>query len=163
MKINTRGIAFKFVCGSFLATVGAALFVLFIVIPRLEASYLADRKASLEQVVDMANSLLTDLQKQVASGKKPLPAAQQEALRTIGAMRYRGNGYLWINDLTLHDPVPERVLTDRLAEIADDPVGLRRDLVEAGLVTRTRDGAEYWRTLVTEFDDLEAGPHTPPA
>ena len=32
--------------------------------------------------------------------------------------------------LTLHDPVPERVLTDRLAEIADDPVGLRRDLVE---------------------------------
>ncbi len=122
MKINTRGIAFKFVCGSFLATVGATLFVLFIVIPRLEASYLADRKASLEQVVDMANSLLTDLQKQVASGEKPLPAAQQEALRTIGAMRYRGNGYLWINDLT-----PTLLLNPTLPNLVGTNVGTYRD------------------------------------
>jgi hypothetical protein len=26
--------------------------------------------------------------------------------------------------------------------------------VDAGLVTRTRDGAEYWRTRVTEFDPV---------
>ncbi len=64
--------------------------------------------------------------------------------------------------LTLHEPVPERELTQRLAELAADPVGLRRDLVEAGLVTRTRDGAEYWRTHVTEFDELGADAHTPP-
>ncbi|MBX9244913.1 DUF2087 domain-containing protein [Actinotalea ferrariae] len=56
--------------------------------------------------------------------------------------------------LELDEPTPERQLTDRLAEIARDPVGLRRELVESGLVTRTRDGAEYWRTRVTEFDDL---------
>ena len=56
--------------------------------------------------------------------------------------------------LPLEEPVGERVLTDRLAELARDPVGLRRELVEAGLVTRTRDGAEYWRTRVTEFDPL---------
>jgi hypothetical protein len=56
--------------------------------------------------------------------------------------------------LPLEDPVTGRVLTDRLAELARDPVGLRRDLVDAGLVSRTRDGAEYWRTLVTEFDEL---------
>ena len=35
-----------------------------------------------------------------------------------------------------------------------DPVGMRRDLVEAGLISRTRDGSEYWRTHVTEFDGL---------
>lgn len=56
--------------------------------------------------------------------------------------------------LPLEEPVGERALTDRLAELARDPVGLRRELVEAGLVTRTRDGAEYWRTRVTEFDPL---------
>ncbi len=56
--------------------------------------------------------------------------------------------------LPLEEPVPERDLTDRLAQVARDPVGLRRELVEAGLVTRTRDGAEYWRTRVTEFDEL---------
>jgi hypothetical protein len=54
--------------------------------------------------------------------------------------------------LPLDDPVPERALTERIAALARDPVGVRRDLVDAGLVTRTRDGAEYWRTHVTEFD-----------
>lgn len=52
------------------------------------------------------------------------------------------------------EPLSERVLTSRLALIVPDPVGMRRDLVEAGLVSRARDGSEYWRTHVTEFDGL---------
>ncbi|MDO8106447.1 DUF2087 domain-containing protein [Isoptericola sp. b441] len=55
----------------------------------------------------------------------------------------------------VQDPVSERALTDRLAAVVRDPVGVRRDLVDAGLLSRTRDGAEYWRTHVTEFDGLE--------
>ncbi len=55
----------------------------------------------------------------------------------------------------VHDPVSERVLTDRLAALVGDPVGVRRDLVDGGLLSRTRDGAEYWRTHVTEFDGLD--------
>lgn len=58
--------------------------------------------------------------------------------------------------LVLDEPVAERELTARLSEVARDPIGLRRDLVDAGLVTRTRDGAEYWRTHVTEFDAEDA-------
>jgi len=54
--------------------------------------------------------------------------------------------------LVIDEPVTGRLLTERLAELARDPVGLRRDLIDAGLVSRTRDGAEYWRTHVTEFD-----------
>ncbi|WP_265521470.1 DUF2087 domain-containing protein [Oerskovia flava] len=60
--------------------------------------------------------------------------------------------YLAAQVLALHEPVSERALTDRLHRRTADPVGLRRALVDAGLVTRTRDGAEYWRTTVTEFD-----------
>lgn len=60
--------------------------------------------------------------------------------------------YLASRTLPVHQPVTERELTDRLAALATDPVGLRREMVDAGLVTRTRDGAEYWRTHVTEFD-----------
>lgn len=52
----------------------------------------------------------------------------------------------------LLEPLTERELTERLADLADDPVGLRRAMVDHGLVSRTRDGAEYWRTVVTEFD-----------
>lgn len=54
----------------------------------------------------------------------------------------------------LLDTVGERELTDRLARLADDPVGVRRALVDLGVVHRTRDGAEYWRTEVTEFDEI---------
>jgi hypothetical protein len=52
----------------------------------------------------------------------------------------------------LLEPVTERELTDRLRELAHDPVGMRRAMVDQGLVQRTRDGAEYWRTERTEFD-----------
>lgn len=62
--------------------------------------------------------------------------------------------YVATRVLELDEPVTERELTDRLATFADDPVGVRRDLVDRGLVTRTRDGATYWRTLVTVFDEL---------
>ena len=52
----------------------------------------------------------------------------------------------------LLEPLTERELTSRLAELAVDPVGLRRAMVDLGLVARTRDGAEYWRTERTEHD-----------
>ena len=57
----------------------------------------------------------------------------------------------------LLEPVGERELTQRLSELAHDPVGLRRAMVDQGIVRRTRDGAEYWRTERTEYDP-EAGP-----
>jgi hypothetical protein len=52
----------------------------------------------------------------------------------------------------LLEPVTERELTERLAELTDDPVALRRAMVDFGVVRRTRDGAEYWRTERTEHD-----------
>jgi hypothetical protein len=44
-------------------------------------------------------------------------------------------------------------LTERIRAFSDDPVRLRRDLVEAGLVGRRADGSVYWRERATEHDD----------
>ncbi|MGC5165222.1 DUF2087 domain-containing protein [Luteimicrobium sp. DT211] len=71
--------------------------------------------------------------------------------------------YLAARVLVLDDPVTERALTDRLTDLVDDPVGIRRDLVDRGLVTRTRDGATYWRTVVTVFDGLDGEVVSPPS
>jgi hypothetical protein len=61
--------------------------------------------------------------------------------------------YLAVRALpVLLEPATERELTDRLRELTDDPAGLRRAMVDQGLVQRTRDGAEYWRTERTEYD-----------
>nr|WP_277818501.1 DUF2087 domain-containing protein [Cellulosimicrobium arenosum] len=62
--------------------------------------------------------------------------------------------YLAAQVLPLEEPVTELTLTKRLARRSADPVALRRAMVDGGLVHRTRDGAEYWRTVVTEFDDV---------
>jgi hypothetical protein len=42
------------------------------------------------------------------------------------------------------EEVTERVLMERLAPLAHDPVGRRREMVELGFVERTRDGSLYW-------------------
>lgn len=45
--------------------------------------------------------------------------------------------------LTPAERLGERELTARLAEFADDPVALRRQLVDAGELTRSPDGTDY--------------------
>lgn len=56
------------------------------------------------------------------------------------------------------EELDEAALTARLGAVADDPVRLRRDLVEAGLVGRRADGSRYWRERRTAHDD-EPGVH----
>lgn len=51
------------------------------------------------------------------------------------------------------EELDEATLTARVAEIADDPVRVRRDLVESGLVGRRQDGSRYWRERLTVHDD----------
>jgi len=41
----------------------------------------------------------------------------------------------------------EKTVTERLAALTDDPVTMRRYLVDAGLLTRAPDGSRYWRAL----------------
>lgn len=56
----------------------------------------------------------------------------------------------------------EADVTARVAELAEDPVRVRRDLVEAGLLGRRADGSVYWRERETRHDD-EPGARTRPA
>ena len=76
---------------------------------------------------------------------RPVPLSLRELFRTP-ALSWRGRARV------LLEPLTERELTDRLSELAQDPAGLRRAMVDQGLVQRTRDGAEYWRTERTEYD-----------
>jgi len=56
----------------------------------------------------------------------------------------------------------EPEVTERVAALADDPVRLRRDLVEAGLVGRRQDGSRYWRERGTRHDDEPGARPRPP-
>ena len=49
----------------------------------------------------------------------------------------------------------ERGITERLAEYADDPAGVRRYLVDEGIVSRNPDGSRYWLTSPRPADGWE--------
>ena len=40
----------------------------------------------------------------------------------------------------------EREITQALGRVWEDPILLRRDMVEYGVLSRTRDGRDYWLT-----------------
>jgi len=98
----------------------------------------------------------------LAAGTTPQPTGPERFLtdgrlvRSPRRLRDRQLVVRWLATqvLPLDEPVSELTLTKRLGERAADPVSLRRAMVDAGLVHRTRDGLEYWRTVVTEFDDV---------
>jgi hypothetical protein len=56
--------------------------------------------------------------------------------------------YIVARVLAPDEVVDEREFTERLAVFADDAAALRRHLVDAGLVERTRSGSEYARAAV---------------
>lgn len=59
----------------------------------------ADRVDMLGVVVDTAMATLSRFEAQARSGALTTEAAQKAAIEAIRAFRYRGNEYLWINDM----------------------------------------------------------------
>lgn len=87
-------------------------------------------------------------------------AAAPSAVRPTGVDRFFANGRLTVSPSRAADReavfariaerliTPTRILTEsevteRLAAIVDDPVSMRRHLVDAGLLVRSRDGRVY--------------------
>jgi len=66
-----------------------------------------------------------------------LPRTQRDRLEVFG----------WLAERAMHDTelLDEKELTRRLAALADDPVALRRYLVDAGVLKRDADGRNYRR------------------
>ncbi len=92
--------------------------------------------------------ILTDLLQEAA----PQAASGPERFLTGGRLtvlprraRDRAELFAWlaIRVLAPGECLGERELTDRLAALADDPVALRRYLVDAGALVRDPDGRDY--------------------
>ena len=84
-----------------------------------------------------------------------------EALARIKKAAARANAELGVLEhlasrvLAPGERASEAELTERVSAFTEDPVRLRRDLVESGLVGRRQDGSAYWRERSTPHDDEE--------
>ncbi len=88
----------------------------------------------------------------LAAGGRARPTGVQRFLDAEGRIdRYpsgradRDELLRWVAEhvLTAGEVVGEREVTDRLARFSGDPAALRRHLVDAGILERTRSGSEY--------------------
>ena len=98
-----------------------------------------------------------------AAATRPARQGVQRFLRADGRIdRYPAGeadrremlAYVATSILEPGEILAERELTERLARFGDDPVALRRYLVDARLVLRTRSGSEY--SLAAEDADGDA-------
>ncbi len=105
------GIFTKIMSLSLLTWLVLVLATMFALVPFIRGLIMAEKKATVSYLVQETTSLLFSYQKQVEAGTLTKEEAQKRAAERIGAMRYDGNNYLWINDLgpkmVMHPLKPE--------------------------------------------------------
>jgi methyl-accepting chemotaxis protein len=68
-------------------------------IQRLDSSLMDSHRDEVKALVDSGYSIVAAFGEKAARGEMTDEEARRAALAAIGAMRYQGNNYLWINDL----------------------------------------------------------------
>ena len=93
---------------------------------------------------DILTRLLQEAAPQAASGPERFLTGGRLTVLPRRA-RDRAELFAWLATRVLApgECLGERELTDRLVALADDPVALRRYLVDAGALARTPDGRDY--------------------
>ena len=91
------------------------------------ALVMEERQTGVRQTVETAHGMVVHFHSQVAAGKMPEDEAKQRALAALKSMRYSGNEYFWVNDMSpkmvMHPIKPEldnKDLTDN-----KDPSGMQ--------------------------------------
>jgi len=100
----------------------------------------AARRAVLRHVVESAVSIAGTYQAEEAAGRMTRAQAQGEAVRALRAMRYRGEEYVWVNDMAprmVMHPFRPDLEGKEIGAIAD-PNGFR--LFEAFVAAVKRSG-----------------------
>ncbi|SMF82679.1 methyl-accepting chemotaxis sensory transducer with Cache sensor [Tistlia consotensis] len=82
----------------------------------LKHALVEQKRTELRQLVESATSVAEAYHARAEAGEMTKEAAQQAALKAIGAMRYNGADYFWVNDMTpvmvMHPVKPDLVGKD---------------------------------------------------
>ena len=74
--------------------------IMFYLLPLVEKKLMDEKKSATKNVVDIAYTLAASMEAKVRSGELKPDEAQKRALAGIKSLRYHGNEYFWINDLS---------------------------------------------------------------
>ncbi len=123
MRISSMSIVQKLAALVVLTAVGLAALTVTAVV-RAEHRLMAERRAAVQQVVEAALGVVERYGALASSGELGETAAQQSAIDVISGMRYSGDEYFWINDMTptmvMHPVKPELDGTDLSGQVDPD-------------------------------------------
>jgi hypothetical protein len=127
-----------------------------------------------DDLYELDPTFLDKLARQQFEGKRPVytPAADEEektrrvlaaylnADGTISQIPLQAGKLRVILNYLLNAFEPGKIYTEKevnaiLKRFNEDTAGLRRDLVDAGLLARERDGSKYWRSTETVDGDMK--------
>jgi len=109
-KLTSFGIAHR-VFALILLMAASMVVVTGIRLYQLDVELVQQKRAELRQLVESAVAIAGDYHKRAEAGEMSMEEAQQAALSAIGAMRYNGSEYFWVNDMgpvmVMHPIKPE--------------------------------------------------------
>ncbi len=133
--------------GKLWVIIGAGLLGVFLSVSEsmlvFHRTMVADRKGKVRSVVESAYGILESFGQQAASGAMTDEAARAAALRVLKTLRYDGQQYLWVNDLTptmVMHPIQSELDGKDLTEYKD-PDGKRLFVAFVDVVRK--DGAGF--------------------
>jgi methyl-accepting chemotaxis protein len=108
--------------GMTVATIAALVFLIAVVLINGRSQMMEDRQDKVRNLVEVAVATVAHFEQQERAGTLPREQAQKAAKDALRAMRYQGNEYFWINDLSdvmvMHPIKPEMEGT-KLDQIRD--------------------------------------------
>ncbi|WP_340117131.1 cache domain-containing protein [Pelagibius sp. 7325] len=109
-KLTSFGIAHR-VFALILLMAASMVVVTGIRLYQLDVELVDHKRAELRQLVESAVAIAGDYHKRAEAGEMTMEEAQRATLSAIGAMRYNGSEYFWVNDMgpvmVMHPIKPE--------------------------------------------------------
>jgi methyl-accepting chemotaxis protein len=93
------GIMWKIMSISLATMVLVACGIFLLLVPKIEKELIHEKSAGIQNLIDVAYTLVTEYEKRIESGELELEDAKIRAMKRVGSMRYEDNNYFWINDL----------------------------------------------------------------
>ncbi|MFO7445551.1 MAG: methyl-accepting chemotaxis protein [Ignavibacteriaceae bacterium] len=95
------------------------------ILPSMKSQMFEEKQLAIKQIVEIAYNTVKKYESKIASGEITFEDAQQMAKEDIAVLRYDGDNYFWINDLSynmvMHSAKPE--LNGQNMESFKDPNG----------------------------------------
>ncbi len=157
MRFSDMSIGYRLLAVVLVGALGLTAFA-FISLTNLYDALVAERQAKTKEHVEVAETLIHGIMRDAAAAGRPVADAQRAALDALRAVRYAGEQYYWVNDMSgkmlMHPTNASLVGTSVLELKSATGAGIFGDMID---VVR-KSGGGFYRYMWKLPGDVHARP-----